>query len=211
MKKRFILLVVMAMIFGLAVSANATLTVIGTGTINGGTTPYQLIYDSGLNVTWLDYTNPTNTWQNQVNWASSLNVDFNGTNFTGWSLPSTVDAAASGNYPPAPSSSQMAYLYYTDLGNTTAGFTNAGPFKNLLTSWYWSGTEYSASPSDAWDFNFTQGHQGLDAKNVWYYDHGLAVRPGDAAAVPEPGTMILIGTGLAGLAGWKKWAMRRGA
>ena len=32
------------------------------------------------------------------------------------------------------------------------GFTNTGPFDNLLLSVYWSGTEYSDSPDGAWVF-----------------------------------------------------------
>ena len=193
------------MILVLSVQAYATtLTVLGSDNLG-----HQLIYDSALNVTWLDYTNPANTWQNQVNWASSLEVNFNGTTLTGWRLPSTVDADPpySGNpydgtgtygFNITNPGDEMSYLYYAELGNkgyydTSGnlqpgyGLVNKGPFRNLVysgygNSLYWSGTATSADPYLAWDFNFGDGAQyDYDKDGYYSYFYGVAVRPGDAA------------------------------
>lgn len=212
MKAKFTLLIAMTMLLGLAVSANATLTKIGTGTINGGTTSYNLIYDSGQNITWLDYTNTAKTWQNQKNWASGLTVDF--TNNTGtlnstltdWRLPTTVNNSNSiagvGTTPPS-NSSQMAYLYYTDLGNTaSSGLATSSPFSNLDSdAAYWSATDYLGSSTAAWFFGTRYGDQFDYADTTRF--KGIAVMSGNPASptspVPEPSTVFLLAAGLLGL------------
>ncbi len=80
------------------------------------------------------------------------------------------------------------------LRNKVSPNTNTGPFKNLLSFYYWSSTEYAPDNTSAWDVNTQYGYLhatgkggGLDA---------LAVRPGDVAAVPGPGTVALVMLGL---------------
>lgn len=51
--------------------AHAALQNRGTGNFGN-----RLIYDSDLNITWYDYTKSADSWQNQVNWASALSVNF---------------------------------------------------------------------------------------------------------------------------------------
>jgi len=195
---------------------NARADLLNRGTDSLGN---QLIYDTDLNVTWYDYTRVWYSWQDETNWVSSLTVNFNGQNISGWRLPTTTDGIISWGFDGTTTGgwniarSEMGHLFYVELGNkgyydpagnyqTGWGLMNKGPFQDLQPYIYWSGTEYSADPSIAWQFNFNDGHQYVATKGG-IGNYAIAVLPGDVAVapVPIPGTLLMLGSGIIGLAG----------
>jgi hypothetical protein len=162
------------------------------------------------------------TWNAAKTWASTLTVG----SFSGWSLPAITDTGATGcnfgyvgtdcgfnvygygtSSPGAATLSPMAYLWYEELGNKSYydtsgngqsgwGLKNTGPFTNMQSDYYWSGTE--SSQSNARGFNPNYGVQGYGEKvNALF---AVAVRSGDvAASVPEPGTVVLLSLSLGAL------------
>ncbi len=195
----------------------------------------NLIYDDDLNITWLGDANFAQTsgfdadgrmtWTVANNsWAPSLTVG----GFTDWRLPTTTqpDASCSRQRTSGGSvlqglrfdctGSEMGHLFYDELGGTasssilTSGDTDLlALFNNIQANVYWSGTEVAPNTNNAWIFLFDSGDQEFDVKgDSWF---GWAVRSGDVSAppaVPEPSTMLLLGSGLVGLIGWGR--VRRG-
>ena len=184
---------VVVMVAGLA-PAGSALAALELRDVNGSPTAVaadaEFAYDTVLDATWyLTANNSFLGWDAAKSWAAGLTV---GT-FSGWSLPSADEACG---FSLNCTNSQMGELYYTALGNAAGGpLSNTGPFKNLVSSFYWSGTVYARRPSGAWYFYTYDGSQSAYGKHNALY--ALAVRPGDV--VPEPGVVALLLSGLAGV------------
>lgn len=188
---------------------NASATLIDRG--NG------LIYDDVQDVTWMQNANYARTVgageygygimtrENAIAWTAEL--DYLG--ITGWRIPTAYanDGVTVGlGYEAAVKESEMGYLFWTYDVN----YSNQGPFTNIAanhpeTGFYLSylTSTYCESNGGYYAFNLnTNGGQvgdGAGGLNYFMILHDGDV--GNTSPVPEPATMLLFGTGIAGLIG----------
>jgi hypothetical protein len=224
-KKLSVILCTMVLVLGFVGTSNAFLYDRGNGLIYDSDQNITWLQDANLAATenfgvsgiesgsYIGFM----SWNTAEAWIEAMNTaDYKG--YNNWRLPTTVDGpcvvwgydgttTAGYNI----TTSEMGYMYYVNLGNKGLvatdgtdpqpgwGLNNVGPFINLQSYDYWSGTEYSANPGLAWDFLFYYGLQGLGVKDPDEYHYAWAVRDGDVSAVPIPGAGWLLGSGLIGL------------
>lgn len=156
-----------------------------------GDTVVDAFYDTDLDVTRLRNADVNGLMSQPAagNWAA----DFSFGGYDDWWLP-TSDTCWGYNC----TASGMGHLWCVELGNLAGGpMTNTGSFENLQSYVYWSGAA-AATPSDAWNFYTLDGFQYADYNQGALY--AMAVRPGDVAVVPEPGSCALMLAGLTALA-----------
>ncbi len=186
----------------LGVSSTAQAALVGVLPATVGGTDYQAYYDTGLDITWAANANiiGADTWANQNAWAAGLTIG----GVSGWRLPTTLNLDASCDTPSKSkglncTGSEMGHLFNVE-GISGA---NPGPFTNVQSDFYWSGTEYVPNPYNAWLFTFDSGFQSASDKlNVSFHSHlAWAVHPGNVSAVPVPAAVWLFGSGLIGLLG----------
>jgi hypothetical protein len=73
--------------------------------------------------------------------------------------------------------------------------TSTGPFANRQPCFYWSGKADVATTILAWRFGSAVDHYNDNKTNPFI---AVVVRPGDLAAAPGPGLLVLLGVAIAG-------------
>jgi hypothetical protein len=184
-----------------------------------------LFYDDVLDVTWLQDaayqvtsnapnvdTNGKMTWQNAMNWATSLvyhdsvrNVDWDD-----WRLPTvspvngttlniaySFDGSTDNGYNITNPASELSYMYYINLAGVSLvdtngnfrpgqqGIADPSPFTGISGA-VWTQTDHPADSSQAFVVGMGNGHQNWfsksDVNSVW------AVRNGDVD-IPHDGDL----------------------
>ncbi|WP_295888043.1 DUF1566 domain-containing protein [uncultured Thiohalocapsa sp.] len=153
---------------------------------------------SGINA------NGSMTWAKALEWIAAMNTaSYAG--FSDWRLWSALNSDGSGPCGPGfnCNDSELGHLFYVEGGLSqnqaiTSSTALTAVFTNMQDSVYWSGTEYAPNPLNAWNFFTDDGFQYPDNKFNQYY--GWAVRPGQVAAAPLPGTALLMALGFGAMA-----------
>ena len=137
----------------------------------------------------------TSTWGGAQKWVAAMNAAHY-LGYSDWQLPTTLQPdptcrMQSGgiSFGVGCTGSPMGQLF-KELGEvagqsiTTTHNARYGLFTYLRPTVYWSSTEATSNPNDAWTFNASIGLQGANYKSYRYYS--LVMRSGDVA--PNTGT-----------------------
>lgn len=182
--------VIFLMLWGTA--ANAALFDRGNG----------MIYDSVLNITWLQDANMSGLLNRAEAVAYVDNLVFGG--YEDWRLP-IMDVNGDGTVVSCPNVSEetcrdneLAYMFYENFGGAfDQDLTgDQAPFTGIQ-NFYWSNTP------DLWAFGFFNGRQFIGnaaAGNISVW----AVRDGDVAVIPLPAAAWLMLGGITSLLGFRR-------
>jgi hypothetical protein len=174
-----------------------------------------LIYDSDRNITWLQNANlgagsafddgPSAsdgrmTWAGATAWAAALVY----AGFDDWRLPT---AEFNCSYEWDCTDGEIGHLFFDEFGAVRRGSVfagtntaNLGLFVNIQDYVYWTSltdNRYSSGDPGAIGFVMSTGTQSDFWQRSDFF--AWAVRDGDVFTVSEPGTLALLGLGLAGL------------
>ena len=203
MKRKQLLAGISVGLISLGMVGSVDAALVGRLAATSGGTDYQAYYDTDLDITWAADANinDADTWTNQNTWAAGLTIG----GVSGWRLPTTLqpdpscDQQIAGTPPQGfgagCTGSEMGHLFNVEGISTAA----PGPFSNVQSGDYWSGTVFAPSPGRAWDFIFNHGDQSTDPKSTELF--AWAVHSGNVSAVPVPAAVWLFGSGLLGLVG----------
>lgn len=161
---------------------------------------YGLVYDTEQNITWYDFTrrNPSEGWYVE-NWVNNLTY----LDYTDWRLPTIEEL-------------QSLDAEFTEAGTTSpftdicvATFTCLGSPSNpgYRHNTYLSSDNVGVNQRAVYRFDTDTVRIESGLSRDFSYASGIAVREGETittnfpiTSVPEPGTLMLIGMGMAGLA-----------
>jgi len=235
MKKLLVFLGAMLLVIGVMGIGNATLIDNFDGTITQTRNDNsQLMWLKDANYA---YTSGYDSWDGLLHWYEAMDfidyLNFNKhlgyddwrfpnalpVNGTSYNYATTYDGSSDLGYNITNPNSELAYMYYVELGNKGAldtsgtpednyGLLNQGIFDNIEENIYWSGQTLPDSQNDA--FYFVTGKEELygdDAGRQWFgtkYKNFNIWVVRDVTPVPEPTTVLLFVTGLVGLAGFRR-------
>jgi hypothetical protein len=150
-----LLLTMFISILSFAIQSNAELCENGDGTVTE-------VRNDGSVLMWVQDANaPGDQYSlDAASAAASLNV----ANYNDWRLPTTIPSYADTEAELGIPQSELGYMYYVELDNPEGGPLpgdpplNTGPFDNLGSAYYWTGTVQGGTTSLIW-FSFGGGSQ----------------------------------------------------
>ncbi len=219
MKKTLTALASGLVLMGMTGMVHASLVTIGTGmfTYPSGApvdgVAHNLIWDNdnnGKSVVWLDHSFlPTTRAQMMVNIAGAhMDITLNGYTVDWvddtWRMPSINGTEAWGY---DANTTEIGHLFYDELGlssgPTTVEQLNATNFDHLIpTAYFFSEKVWDSYAYFSWFF--AMGNGGQNVCDIDGAQYGLAIREANVSAVPVPGAVWLLGSGLIGLLGIRR-------
>ena len=196
-----------AFMFSLGLATNADATLLSRA---GG----LAVYDTDLDITWLSdfglflpaqgFASTTGPLFRAFQYVDALNL-LEVAGVSNWRVP-TGDPTC----PQGCASSEMGHLFYDELGGTLnqAILTSGDPDLALFSNFelpdegqgFWTSTLASATQNHVYSFE-----AGVQVSSPFSGNRRFAaVASGDVAPIPEPGTAVLMGFGLAGLSAFRR-------